>query len=422
MNTCNQGYEVTYSSIKGTFSTTTQSESITVADLYICFEFDVTIRPVTASSSMSYGKATFYDPRALNVRFTIPKENPSQVIITWTHPNQEWCPSRYMVTYQTTSDNQVINVTIPELVFDFVYCTPVTLTIRGVNPNDDSPLSIQSATVVDATQYPEKLGYITHLNLTTRTDEMEISWNPTQPIGTCNISYRVVFTTDRGMFALATKEPTITFSRESFCFTVDVIIQAIAGIRAIDIGNTGGTYGIEAVDDVKLNVHHTNSTVTATWSPHPLQERCGVSYEVAFQRGNRIDIQTRSIPNITFDLIYCVNTTVNVRALRMDGGRSNPNNATNLEEFPTSLEPVQNVSFSKTEASVIVSWKVAASVINCENLYNVTARNGNTLVEDTCQGTIGCEISLPDFCPLTIFIIKPALSGEGEEVIETLEC
>ncbi|GJQ71896.1 hypothetical protein Trydic_g3006 [Trypoxylus dichotomus] len=204
---------------------------------------------------------------------------------------------------------------------------------------------------------------------------MEILWTPTKPIGTCRITYQVSFSTDLAKFTLATKIPNIILTRRYFCFNVSAIIQAVLDEKVRDIGNTGVVYGIAPVNDVKLIVYHTNNTIAATWSSHPLQELCGVRYEVTFQRGDRIDTVTRSVPNITHDLIYCVNTTVHVKALRKDGGKSKESNATNPEEFPTSLELVQNVSLTKTGSSVTVSWKVTASVINCGNLYNVTARN-----------------------------------------------
>ncbi|GJQ71897.1 hypothetical protein Trydic_g3007 [Trypoxylus dichotomus] len=133
MLSCNQGYEVTYSTIQRTISNITHTESITIPYLYICFEFDITIKPITATSSISYGRATFHDPRELDIRYYIPRLNPSQVIVTWTHPNQEWCPLRFMVTYQTPSDKLVYNVTEPELKFNYEYCTPVTLTIQAIN-------------------------------------------------------------------------------------------------------------------------------------------------------------------------------------------------------------------------------------------------------------------------------------------------
>ncbi|GJQ71895.1 hypothetical protein Trydic_g3005 [Trypoxylus dichotomus] len=300
------------------------------------------------------------------------------------------------------------------LIFLFVGCIALIITLSVVLTRSDDQ---QQTSCGDNVQ----VGYITNIHVTTWDNETEISWDPIEPVGTCIITYQAIFTTDVGKYTVTPEEPSVTLSREFFCFAVNVVIQAVVDNRILDTNNISFTYGI-GVHDLILTVNRANSTVIATWSMTPVEERCGVNYDVVLQRGNRIDYFTRSSNDITFDLIYCVTTTVNVTALHENAGLSQSSTATVSEELPTSLEPAQDVSFNKTGSTVIVSWKVSTSVINCDNLYTVTARNDVIGVEDTCEGTTNCSVSLSDFCPLTTFTIKPSSLLEGQEVIIPFEC
>lgn len=185
------------------------------------------------------------------------------------------------------------------------------------------------------------------------------------------------------------------------------------------------------------------SALTATWDFTPVKTSCHLAFFVRIHRGDIINTVTAFNTYTKFQLFYCVNTTVYVAVTNFIY-ESEYITATLPEsklvifvvnyiymytkvsililEYPTSLDPVDDITIKRTEMSAVISWVVLLAITQCTDLYIVSARNEETGEESQCQGTMRCEISLVNgFCPTTKFTIGPA-SLSGDKVLKTYSC
>ncbi|KAK9685982.1 hypothetical protein QE152_g37558 [Popillia japonica] len=215
------------------------------------------------------------------------------------------------------------------------------------------------------------------------------------------------------------EEASIELARVYICYRGLFIITAIIGNTIAEIGQGEIRYDINEPTNLVLSV--SGSALTATWDFTPVKTSCRLAFFVRIHRGDIINTVTAFNTYTEFQLFYCVNTTVYVAATNFIY-ESEYITATLPEMYPTSLDPVDDITIKRTEMSAVISWVVLLAITQCTDLYIVSARNEETGEESQCQGTMRCEISLVNgFCPTTKFTIGPA-SLSGDKVLKTYSC
>ncbi|KAK9685960.1 hypothetical protein QE152_g37557 [Popillia japonica] len=416
---CHPRYEVTYNSTKGTFSSIVELESVEVPDDTFCFEFDMTIRALATISKISGGRTSYYDERPISVEYFVSIINPTAVTIIWTHPNYDWCFAfQFMVTYETASGTQVVDAATSQAVFNFEYCMPSTVTIWPINPNDGNLLSHQSATTIDATQYPSTADG-RNVSIRSYDDRLEISWSVASSSELCEFNYVADFITDMGTHTIHTQEPSIIFTRDLFCFKGAVIIRALIQENSFEVVNTAWEYGMPNVTGIVVTASSEESSLTATWTSNPLEAQCNIIYEATFENEHQTNTSTVSQPVASADLFYCVNTTVNVHAIHRDIVGT-PNGVVYEGEYPSSLPPIETIYVNVTQPYTVVAWIPPQSVESCANVYTVSAEGDYD--GDECVGTMSCVLNVGYNCSSIVFAIKPTLPILGEERTATYNC
>lgn len=70
------------------------------------------------------------------------------------------------------------------------------------------------------------------------------------------------------------------------------------------------------VEDITITTF--NNTLTASWADNPIGKECGILYEITFERESLIDRYRTYENTVTTKMVYCVNTTVSIKAIYGD--------------------------------------------------------------------------------------------------------
>ncbi|GJQ71905.1 hypothetical protein Trydic_g3014 [Trypoxylus dichotomus] len=418
---CQTSFQVRYTSELGVFSDTTDNETILVPQEIFCFVIQIQVANVVGFTETGSNLEIFWEDRNLNIEWEISPQEPDVLDISWQHPNQELCSITYNVSI--FGINYELVTSKSELSINFTYCRPM---LMGITPIALNGAHNGGMNVTDITQLPQQVEAVEYTHIEQQNDSLTIHWIPFEEVGDCRASYLIKFSTELGEFPYETNEPVIEFSREFFCFVVEIeILVRIPGVTGEVVGKPAKTtikYEVDQIENLELTPFTPNSTtLTVTWDAHRLQQQCDLEYIVAYEYGVVRHTFTTNQSSTSIVGGFCATTIVSVT--RVHGNEKSVEAVkTYVANYPSSLEPASNITINITTTFAVIFWDVPLYVSQCTDLYTVIGKTEGIDESEACQGTSSCKIILEDFCAYTSFIIKPT-SLPGDPVsFETIPC
>ncbi|GJQ71907.1 hypothetical protein Trydic_g3016 [Trypoxylus dichotomus] len=418
---CQTSFRVRYSSELGDFSDRTDNETILVPQEIFCFVIQVQVANVVGFTETGSDLEIFWEARNLNIEWEISPQEPDVLDISWQHPNQQLCSITYNVSI--FGINYALATSKSKLSINFTYCRPMLMAI--------TPIALNGAhsgemIVTDITQLPQHVEPVEYTDIEHQNDSLTIHWIPLEKVWDCSASYLITFSTELGELSYETNEPLIEFSREFYCFMVDIkILVRIRGVTGEVVGKPAKTtikHEVDPIEDLELTpLTPDNTTLTITWAAHRLQQQCDLEYIVAYEYGMVSDTFTTNQNSVSIIGGFCTTTVVRVK--RVHGNEKSIEAVkTYVADYPSSLEPASNITINITTTSAVISWDVPLFVSQCADLYTVIGKTKGIDEGEACQGTSSCEIILDDFCAYTSFIIKPTSLPGVPVSFETILC
>ncbi|KAK9685962.1 hypothetical protein QE152_g37555 [Popillia japonica] len=406
---CEASYHIKYSSELGECFDQTDHEYIIIPDEVFCFSVEIYVATVVGYTQTVDGFTIFRNARDLNVRATIPNfSDPYTITITWRHPNEALCSLKYNVSYNLP-EFRTWEVEEPILRTNFYYCIPgiVIITPMRLNGTEKGPVTIEYIT---QSPHPTIINQVQSIHVTRRPEILLVQWFHTLAIVDCSFIYRIEYATEKDTFTNFTTEAEYEIPRTQFCFNLEIEVRGVVD----------EIYAINPVEELQWD-STADETLIATWTTDEWQEQCELEYVVTYNHGSISRSFSTHQKSATFNRAYCAITSISVKIVYNEA--ESPESAIAYAAgYPTYIPPVENVTFTHTESSVIVAWDVNEAVSECFLTFTIIGRNDNGDVENLGEGAESYEIPRDDFCIFTEFTIASITSLEEDPAVVSYSC
>ncbi|KAK9685964.1 hypothetical protein QE152_g37551 [Popillia japonica] len=403
LENCDVSYAVRFTSEFGQFNVETDSHRITVPNYIFCLFLRIEVSSIVGFSKTKFSEVGHVNGERIQVDLSIPPENPSILVATWRHHNENRCSPSYTVTYEFGLDSETFVVSKPRVIFDVRYCVFATLRIL---PSAFDGEYTGSSTIISATQYPTNMVLQPVENIEFIRDDMYIavSWDVPEYLSRCSYLYTVTARNDY-LYEGASCEGTggCAVSLDSFCPTTEFVISPrvlrgrseatmtrkqwkIAFGIVFSFGVfmfAGGAVALlvillsserycsnPASLPTFLEAYDSDGIVRIHWSETGFT--CNGSYILGYSidAGAQTEILTGDRQYMIWDIPLCSDILIRLWTVSETGKISEEYVERNYTVLPLDAY-VTNTEITKTDQGIVVSWQKPTGLKACKITYNV---------------------------------------------------